>query len=117
MTIWQQSKPRWQYNDISYSVLSGTTTGTEVLAWSFYRDALVYSFVNNSDKEITVLFTNPEDPNKEKFVYCKIAPGFGFGSASLNSGGVFHITAGTVMYVHANSAAVTAGNFKIFAWG
>ena len=117
MTIWQNTKPRWQYTDIPFATLNATTVGSEVLAWSFYRDALVYSWVNNTDNEITVMLTNPDDPNKEKFVYCKIAKGFGFGSASLNSGGVFHITAGTVMYLHAAGGAVTAGNFKIFAWG
>ena len=116
MTIWQGSLPRWKYVEADGTQLSGKTTATAVLVLGLERDGTVFSFVNNTDKEIEVMMTSPNDESQTKYTFVRVAPGFGFHSETLNAGGIFGILAGTKIYLHSNNATVS-GKFRIFVWG
>jgi len=117
MTIFQGSLPRWQYAEATNAQLTGTTDTTAVCITVMERDAFVFSFVNNSDKEVEIMMINPDDPNKVKRLFNRVAPGFGFSSSTLNAGGIFTIPAATKIFVHAQGNATAGGSFKMFIWG
>lgn len=117
MTIWQGSLPRWKYVEAIGSQLQGKTATTALLAIGLERDGTVFSFVNNTDKEIEVMMVNPDDVNQVKYTFVKVSPGFGFHSETLNAGGIFGILAGTKIYLHSNNATAVDGKFRIFVWG
>lgn len=117
MTIWQGSLPRWKYVEATYTQLTGTTDSTGPLVVGLDRDAFVFSFVNNTDKEIEVMFVNPNDVSATKYTFTRVAPSFGFHSETLNAGGIFGIPGGTKVYLNSLNAAVSTGKFRIFIWG
>ena len=117
MTIWQGSVPRWQYAEATNTQLTGTNAGSAIGITVMERDAVVFSFVNNSDKEIEILMVNPDDATKTPRLFNRVSPGFGFSSSTLNSGGIFTIPAQTKIFVHAQGAATSGGSFKMFIWG
>jgi cytochrome c oxidase assembly protein Cox11 len=117
MTIFQGSLPRWQYSEATNTQLSGTNAANAVCVTVMERDAFVFSFVNNSDKEIELMLINPDDPSQTKRLFNRIAPGFGFSSSTLNAGGIFTIPAATKIFVHAQGAATSGSSFKMFIWG
>ena len=117
MTIFQGTLPRWQYAEASTTQLSGTDASTAVCITVMDRDAFVFSFVNNNDKELEIMLINPDDPNKVMRLFNRVAPGFGFSSSTLNAGGIFTIPAGTKIFVHAKGIATSGGSFKMFIWG
>lgn len=117
MTIWQGKVPRWQYVEATNAQLSGTDAASAVCITVMERDAVVFSFVNNSDKEIELMAVNPDDPTQTKRVFNRVSPGFGFSSSTLNSGGIFTIPAFTKIFVHAQGFATAGGSLKMFIWG
>jgi hypothetical protein len=117
MTIWQGKLPRWKYLELTATQLTTTTDVTAPLIFGLDRDAFVFSFVNNTNAEIEIMLVNPDDPNETKCTFTRISPGFGFHSETLNAGGIFGITGGTKVYIHALGQAVTTGKFRLFIWG
>ena len=117
MTIWQGTLPRFQYVEATAANLTLTDSATPYLVTVVDRDAFVFSFVNNTDKEIEIMLVNPDDPSNTKRLFNRIAPGFGFSSETLNAGGIFTIPGKTKVYTHARGVAVSSGSFKLFIWG
>lgn len=118
MTIWQGKLPRWKYVEATGAQLTNTTSANGPLVFGLDRDAFVFSFVNNTDKEIEVMFVNPADETETKYTFVRVASGFGFHSETLNAGGIFGIPAGTKVYLNSLNQSVTAtGKFRIFIWG